>query len=54
LANLFQHFVALLNGDYETVLALGKAASERFPSQPQAHFALRALSKQLKIAVSVC
>jgi TolB-like protein len=38
------HFVALLNSDYESVFALGTAAAERFPSQPQAHFG-RALAK---------
>lgn len=39
-----KHFVALLNSDYESVLALSTAAIERFPNQPQAHFA-RALAQ---------
>jgi TolB-like protein len=39
-----KHFVALLTSDYESVLALSTAAIERFPNQPQAHFA-RALAQ---------
>lgn len=39
-----KHFVALLQSDYESVLALSTAAIERFPNQPQAHFA-RALAQ---------
>jgi TolB-like protein len=39
-----KHFVALLNTDYEGVLALSASATERFPNQPQAHFA-RALAQ---------